>query len=93
MANPTELPASISATTRLPRVVRGSGSYLYDAAGKQYIDGSGGPLVYCIGHGNAEVNAAIPAPIPAPLCRGKTRTLPVGRCPAMLGQPLPKAPT
>lgn len=61
MTNSAELPVSISATTRLPRVVRGSGSYLYDATGKQYIDGSGGPVVYCIGHGNAEVNAAITA--------------------------------
>ncbi|MGL6209482.1 MAG: aspartate aminotransferase family protein [Paracoccaceae bacterium] len=49
----------ISATDALPRVVRGQGSYLYDATGKQYIDGSGGPAVYCLGHANAEVNAAI----------------------------------
>ncbi len=51
--------ATIHQTTELPRVVRGMGSYLWDAAGKQYIDGSGGPAVYCLGHGNAEVNAAI----------------------------------
>ncbi|MCA3575608.1 MAG: aspartate aminotransferase family protein [Aestuariivirga sp.] len=35
------------------------GSYVYDVDGKQYIDGSGGPAVYCIGHANEEVNAAI----------------------------------
>ncbi len=52
-------PASIHQTAELPRVVRGMGSYLWDATGKQYIDGSGGPAVYCLGHGNAEVNAAI----------------------------------
>jgi adenosylmethionine-8-amino-7-oxononanoate aminotransferase len=51
--------ASLSATDHLPKVVRGAGSYLYDRTGKQYIDGSGGPAVYCLGHGNAEVNAAV----------------------------------
>jgi hypothetical protein len=35
------------------------GSYVYDVDGKQYIDGSGGPAVYCIGHSHPEVNAAI----------------------------------
>ena len=52
---------SLSATGQLPKVVRGEGSYLYDTTGKRYIDGSGGPAVYCLGHGNAEVNAAITA--------------------------------
>lgn len=51
--------ASISATNALPKVVRAKGSYLWDANGKQYIDGSGGPAVYCLGHANEEVNAAI----------------------------------
>lgn len=50
---------SISATNALPRVVRARGAYLWDAEGRQYIDGSGGPAVYCIGHANAEVNQAI----------------------------------
>ena len=45
----------------MPKIAWGKGSYLYDADGKQYIDGSGGPAVYCIGHGNAEVNDAIKA--------------------------------
>ena len=54
------LPASIhDVNARLPKAVRGRGSYVWDADGKQYIDGSGGPAVYCIGHGNEEVNAAI----------------------------------
>jgi len=43
----------------LPRIACGKGSYLYDEAGKRYLDGSGGPAVFCIGHANAEVNAAI----------------------------------
>lgn len=50
---------SLKDTAALPKVVRAKGSYLWDATGKQYIDGSGGPAVYCIGHGNDEVNAAI----------------------------------
>jgi len=58
MTRPT---ASISATNQLPRVVRAKGSYLYDSTGKQYIDGSGGPAVYCLGHANPEVNAAVAA--------------------------------
>ncbi len=44
-----------------PKVAFGRGCYLTDVNGKLYIDGSGGPAVYCIGHGNEEVNAAISA--------------------------------
>ena len=51
----------LKSTATLPKVVRAKGSYLWDAAGKQYIDGSGGPAVYCLGHANAEVNAAVAA--------------------------------
>ncbi|HMT14684.1 MAG TPA: aminotransferase class III-fold pyridoxal phosphate-dependent enzyme [Aestuariivirga sp.] len=52
--------SSISvAAPQLPKVKWARGSYLHDAAGKTYIDGSGGPAVYCIGHANAEVNQAI----------------------------------
>jgi adenosylmethionine-8-amino-7-oxononanoate aminotransferase len=43
----------------LPRIVRGKGSYLFDATGKRYLDGSGGPAVFCVGHAHPEVNAAI----------------------------------
>src|ERR1700730_11875710 len=43
----------------LPRIVRGEGSYVYDADGRRYLDGSGGPAAFSIGHGNREVNAAI----------------------------------
>jgi len=44
---------------QLPRIVRGQGSYLFDAAGNRYLDGSGGPAVFCLGHAHPEVNAAI----------------------------------
>ncbi|MFT3988649.1 aspartate aminotransferase family protein [Aestuariivirga sp.] len=54
-----EASSHIHSTGGLPKVVWAKGSYLHDAEGKQYIDGSGGPAVYCIGHGNAEVNDAI----------------------------------
>jgi adenosylmethionine-8-amino-7-oxononanoate aminotransferase len=59
--NSTPLPANIHATGQLPKVAWAKGSYLYGADGKQYIDGSGGPAVYCIGHANEEVNDAIKA--------------------------------
>ena len=52
----------------LPRIVRGEGSYLYDAAGRRYIDGSGGPAAFSIGHGNREVNAAIAAQLERVAC-------------------------
>ena len=54
-----KLPASIHATDDMPKVVWAKGSYLHDADGKVYIDGSCGPAVYCIGHANEEVNDAI----------------------------------
>jgi adenosylmethionine-8-amino-7-oxononanoate aminotransferase len=43
----------------LPRIVRGRGSCLFDVTGKRYLDGSGGPAVFCVGHAHPEVNAAI----------------------------------
>src|SRR6202795_4571367 len=43
----------------LSRIVRGRGSYLFDAAGKRYLDGSGGPAVFCLGHAHPEVTAQI----------------------------------
>ena len=55
------LPPSIHSTSALPKVAWAKGSYLTDVSGKQYIDGSGGPAVYCIGHANTEVNDAIKA--------------------------------
>jgi len=45
----------------LPRIAYGRGSYLYDQAGNAYLDGSGGPAVFCLGHAHPEVNSAIAA--------------------------------
>lgn len=44
---------------RLPEIARGEGCYLYDSTGKQYLDGSGGAAVSCLGHSDAAVTAAI----------------------------------
>ena len=43
----------------LPKVSHGAGIYVYDSAGRRYLDASGGPAVYCLGHGHREVTAAI----------------------------------
>ncbi len=43
----------------LPKVAYGQGIYVYDVHGNRYIDASGGPAVYSLGHGNVEVNEAI----------------------------------
>ena len=53
------LPRYINSTDNLPKAAWAKGSYIYDVDGKQYIDGSGGPAVYCLGHANEEVNDAI----------------------------------
>jgi adenosylmethionine-8-amino-7-oxononanoate aminotransferase len=46
-----------------PEAVRGEGVYLYDSTGKQYLDGSGGAAVSCLGHGHPAVTAAIKAQV------------------------------
>jgi adenosylmethionine-8-amino-7-oxononanoate aminotransferase len=43
----------------LPLITRGRGSYLFDAAGKRYLDGSGGPAIFSVGHAHPQINAAI----------------------------------
>ena len=43
----------------LPRIAWGQGAYVYDATGKRYLDASGGPAVFCLGHAHPEVTAAI----------------------------------
>ena len=43
----------------LPVAMGGDGVYLQDAAGKKYIDASGGAAVSCLGHSNADVKQAI----------------------------------
>ena len=56
-----KIPVLIPPVPPLPKVAFGRGCYLTDVNGKLYVDGSGGPAVHCIGHGNEEVNAAISA--------------------------------
>jgi hypothetical protein len=60
MTNPWSGGATSGRTAEaLPKVAWGKGIHVYDTAGRRYIDASGGPAVYCLGHGNEEVNAAI----------------------------------
>ncbi len=42
-----------------PVAVAGHGCYLVDSTGKQYLDGSGGAAVSCLGHGDKVVTEAI----------------------------------
>jgi len=51
------LTGSISNT--LPKVSHGQGCHVFDSTGKRYIDGSGGPAVFSLGHSHPEVNEAI----------------------------------
>ena len=42
-----------------PRAVRGEGVYLFDSAGKRYLDACGGAAVSCLGHDHPGVLAAV----------------------------------
>ncbi|MBU2888381.1 aspartate aminotransferase family protein [Celeribacter halophilus] len=42
-----------------PTATRGEGAYIYDDTGKQYLDGSGGAAVSCLGHSDPDVIAAV----------------------------------
>ncbi len=46
-----------------PVATGGSGMYLTDSSGKQYLDASGGAAVSCLGHGHPDVLAAMHAQI------------------------------
>jgi adenosylmethionine-8-amino-7-oxononanoate aminotransferase len=46
---------------RYPTGMRGEGVYLYDSEGRQYLDGSGGAAVSCLGHAHPVVIDAIKA--------------------------------
>jgi adenosylmethionine-8-amino-7-oxononanoate aminotransferase len=46
---------------QLPRVDHAKGVYIYDAAGRDYLDGSGGAMTVSIGHGVREVLDAMHA--------------------------------
>ena len=52
-----------SLQTAPPIAKRGSGIYLYDADGREIIDGSGGAAVACLGHGHPKVIEAMKAQI------------------------------
>lgn len=43
----------------LPVAVRAEGTFIWDASGKRYLDAAGGAIVVGIGHGDAEVIAAV----------------------------------
>jgi adenosylmethionine-8-amino-7-oxononanoate aminotransferase len=36
---------------RLPKAIRGDGTFVVDETGKRYLDGSAGPALFCVGHG------------------------------------------
>jgi len=42
-----------------PKIAHGNGCYLIDSHGKQYLDGSGGAAVSCLGHSDQAVKTAI----------------------------------
>jgi adenosylmethionine-8-amino-7-oxononanoate aminotransferase len=44
---------------RYPHIVRGDGCYLFDAAGRRYLDAVGGAFVANLGHGVADVADAV----------------------------------
>lgn len=46
---------------RRPPIARGEGIYLWDAAGRRYLDASSGPVVSNLGHGNRRVLDAMQA--------------------------------
>src|SRR5436190_14188250 len=48
-----------STEARPPVAVRGQGIFLIDAQGRRYIDACGGAAVSCLGHGHAEIVAAL----------------------------------
>ncbi len=49
------------ANAHLPVAVGGRGVEIFDAAGRRYIDASGGAAVSCLGHGHPDVIAALHA--------------------------------
>lgn len=46
-------------TRRYPRIVRGDGCYLFDDAGRRYLDACGGAFTVNVGHGVPEIAEAI----------------------------------
>jgi adenosylmethionine-8-amino-7-oxononanoate aminotransferase len=54
-----------AANVEMPVAVSGSGVEIVDAEGRRYLDASGGAAVSCLGHGHAEVIAAMHAQLDA----------------------------
>ena len=54
-----------AANVEMPVAVSGSGVEIVDAAGRRYLDASGGAAVSCLGHGHPEVIAAMRAQLDA----------------------------
>ena len=51
--------SAVPSTAKHPLIVRGEGCFLYDADGKQYLDGSGGAFAANLGHGLTEIGEAM----------------------------------
>ena len=47
--------------SKLPVAIGGAGCHVIDAAGKRYLDASGGAAVSCLGHGHPRIIAALQA--------------------------------
>jgi adenosylmethionine-8-amino-7-oxononanoate aminotransferase len=58
-AGPNAGPSGNWVDATLPKVAYGKGIYVFDTQGRRYIDASGGPAVFCLGHAHDEVNAAL----------------------------------
>ena len=52
-------PAGNWVDTALPKIAFGKGSWVHDSSGKRYLDASGGPALFCLGHAHDEINAAL----------------------------------
>ena len=46
-------------SARPPIATRGEGIYLFDSEGRRFVDACGGAAVSCLGHGHAEIAAAV----------------------------------
>ncbi|XTZ15355.1 aminotransferase class III-fold pyridoxal phosphate-dependent enzyme [Micromonospora echinospora] len=53
------LPVGVTGTASLPVAERGSGAIVYDDQGRDYVDGSSGPICVNLGHGVPEILTAL----------------------------------
>jgi len=54
-----DIPANFDIGPNLPKIAWGKGSWVYDTRGRAYLDGSGGPALFSLGHGHPEVTEAL----------------------------------